>query len=338
MKKTPTTKHCKPAVVLCLLAAAVAAASVAGLCLGSQPYTLVQLWQALSTRGQADPVWRVLLYVRMPRMLAGLMAGSALAVAGVLLQAVLNNAMASPNVIGVNAGAGFFALLAAVTMPTVAGAMQMASFLGALGCSMLVYLLAWRAGLSRNTLVLAGLAVSGMLTAGINALKLLWPEIVSSSPGFLMGGLSGVTVSMLGAAAPYLAVGLLLALLLCVDLNVLCLGEESAAGLGLHVTRTRFAGILAAALLAGSAVSFAGLVSFVGLLAPHIARRLVGTDHRVLVPAAALLGAAFVVLCDIAARLLFAPFELPVGILLSLIGGPFFLSLLLHRKGGRVYV
>lgn len=338
MKKTPTTKHCKPAVVLCLLAAAVAAASVAGLCLGSQPYTLVQLWQALSARGQADPVWRVLLYVRMPRMLAGLMAGSALAVAGVLLQAVLNNAMASPNVIGVNAGAGFFALLAAVTMPTVAGAMQMASFLGALGCSMLVYLLAWRAGLSRNTLVLAGLAVSGMLTAGINALKLLWPEIVSSSPGFLMGGLSGVTVSMLGAAAPYLAVGLLLALLLCVDLNVLCLGEESAAGLGLHVTRTRFAGILAAALLAGSAVSFAGLVSFVGLLAPHIARRLVGTDHRVLVPAAALLGAAFVVLCDIAARLLFAPFELPVGILLSLIGGPFFLSLLLHRKGGRVYV
>lgn len=336
--KKPATKKYPPATVLLVLAVAVLIASAAGLCLGSQPYTLSQLWRALSTRSDDDTVWRVLAFVRVPRMAAGLMAGAALAVAGVLLQAVLNNAMASPNVIGVNAGAGFFALLAAVVAPAVPGAMQMASFLGALGCSMLVYLLAWRAGLSRSTLVLAGLAVSGMLTAGINALKLLWPEIVSTSPGFLMGGLSGVTAGMLAAAAPYLAAGLALAVFLAVDLNVLCLGEESAAGLGLPVTRTRFAGILAAALLAGAAVSFAGLVSFVGLLAPHIARRLIGTDHRVLIPAAALLGATFVLVCDIAARLLFAPFELPVGILLSLIGGPFFLSLLLHRKGGRFNV
>lgn len=320
------------------LAASVIVAAIAALCLGSQPYTLGQLWQALCTQGEQDPVWRVIAYVRLPRMLGGLFSGAALAVAGVLLQAVLNNAMASPNVIGVNAGSGFCALLAMVLVPTVPGAMQFAAFLGALGCSMLVYLLAWRAEISRTTLVLAGLAVSGMLTAGINTLKLLWPEIVASSPGFLTGGLSGVTMSMLGAAFPYFVVGLLLALFLTVDLNVLCLGEESAAGLGLHVTRTRFLGILAAALLAGAAVSFAGLLSFVGLLAPHIARRLVGTDHRILVPASALLGAVFVTVCDIAARLLFAPFELPVGILLSLIGGPFFLSLLLHRKRGRIYV
>lgn len=325
-------------VVLSILGIAVVVSAIAGLCLGTQPYTLRELWQAVRTQGEQDPVWRVIAYVRLPRMLGGLFSGAALAVAGVLLQAVLNNAMASPNVIGVNAGAGFFALGAMVVAPAVPGATQFASFLGALGCSMLVYLLAWRAGLSRTTLVLAGLAVSGMLTAGINTLKLLWPEIVASSPGFLTGGLSGVTMKMLAAALPYFLIGMLMALFLSVDLNVLCLGEESATGLGLHVTRTRFLGILAAALLAGAAVSFAGLLSFVGLLAPHIARRLVGTDHRVLVPASALLGAAFVVVCDIAARLLFAPFELPVGILLSLIGGPFFLSLLLHRKRGRVYV
>ena len=337
MKNRKQPKTSVPAVLL-LLAVAVVVASVAALCLGSQPYSLGQLWQALGSRNEQDPVWRVMAYVRLPRMLGGLFSGAALAVAGVLLQAVLNNAMASPNVIGVNAGAGFFALFAMVLVPAVPGAMQFASFLGALGCSMLVYLLAWRAGLSRTTLVLAGLAVSGMLTAGINTLKLLWPEIVASSPGFLTGGLSGVTMSMLGAAFPYFLLGLLLALFLTVDLNVLCLGEESATGLGLHVTRTRFLGILAPALLAGAAVSFAGLLSFVGLLAPHIARRLIGTDHRILVPASALLGAAFVVLCDIAARLLFAPFELPVGILLSLIGGPFFLSLLLHRKRRRIYV
>ena len=314
------------------LALAVVLSAAAGLCLGSQPYTLPQLVQALRAQDPQDTVWRVLVYVRLPRVLAGIGAGAGLAVAGVLLQAVLNNAMASPNVIGVNAGAGFFALLTMVAVPAVPGAVQFASFLGALGCAMLVYALAWRAGLSRTTLVLAGLAVSGMLTAGINTLKLLWPEIVASSPGFLTGGLSGVTLPMLAAA------WLLLALFLAVDLNVLCLGEESAAGLGLHVTRTRFMGILAAALLAGAAVSFAGLLSFVGLLAPHMVRRFAGADHRVLIPASALLGAAFVVVCDIAARMLFAPFELPVGILLSLIGGPFFLHLLLHRRRRRIYV
>ena len=337
MKSIQKRKAAAPAVFGILLAA-VLVSSVAALCLGSQPYSLAQLWQALCTRGEQDPVWRVIAYVRLPRMLGGLFSGAALAVAGVLLQAVLNNAMASPNVIGVNAGAGFFALFAMVVAPAAPGAMQFASFLGALSCSMLVYLLAWRAGLSRTTLVLAGLAVNGKLNPGNNTLKLLWPEIVASSPGFLTGGLSGVTMGMLAAAFPYFVIGILLALFLTVDLNVLCLGEESASGLGLHVTRTRFLGILAAALLAGAAVSFAGLLSFVGLLAPHIARRLVGTDHRILVPASALLGAAFVVTCDIAARLLFAPFELPVGILLSLIGGPFFLSLLLHRKRGRIYV
>lgn len=333
-----TKRGGRAAWLLAGLALAVVLSAAAGLCLGSQPYTLPQLVQALRAQDPQDTVWRVLVYVRLPRVLAGIGAGAGLAVAGVLLQAVLNNAMASPNVIGVNAGAGFFALLTMVAVPAVPGAVQFASFLGALGCAMLVYALAWRAGLSRTTLVLAGLAVSGMLTAGINTLKLLWPEIVASSPGFLTGGLSGVTLPMLAAACPYLAVGLLLVLFLAVDLNVLCLGEESAAGLGLHVTRTRFMGILAAALLAGAAVSFAGLLSFVGLLAPHMVRRFAGADHRVLIPASALLGAAFVVDCDIAARMLFAPFELPVGILLSLIGGPFFLHLLLHRRRRRIYV
>ena len=153
----------------------------------------------------------------------------------------------------------------------------------------------------------------------------------------MVGGLSGVTLSGLKGAVLYLITGTLLALLLAADLNVLCLGEQSAASLGLHIGAVRFLGILAAALLAGAAVSFAGLLSFVGLLAPHIARRLVGNNHRILLPAAMLLGAAFVVLCAVLARCLFAPFELPVGILLSLIGGPFFLGLLLHGRGRRMY-
>lgn len=327
----------RPAAVLTALALAVLLAVGAGLCFGSQSYSPAVLWQAWRAGDPADTAYRILLYVRWPRTLAGLMAGGALAGAGVLLQAVLNNAMASPNVIGVNAGAGFAALCAAALWPSCPGAVQPAAFAGALTAALLVYALALGAGVSRTTLVLAGLAVSGMLTAGMNSVKLLFPDAIAGASDFLIGGLSGVTLSSLRAAAPYLLAGLALALALSPDLNVLCLGEQSAASLGLHISRTRFLGILAAALLAGAAVSFAGLLSFVGLLAPHIARRLAGSDHRVLLPAAVLLGAAFVTACDTAARCLFAPFELPVGIVLSLIGGPFFLGLLLRGRGRRVY-
>lgn len=260
---------------LTVLALAVVLAALAGLCFGSQGYTPLQLWQAWCSGDPQNAVYRVLLHVRWPRTLAGLLAGSALAAAGVLLQAVLNNAMASPNVIGVNAGAGLAALCAAALWPAHPNAVQPAAFAGALAAALLVYGLALGAGVSRTTLVLAGLAVSGMLTAGMNTIKLLYPDAIAGASDFLVGGLSGVTLSGLKGAVPYLITGTLLALLLAADLNVLCLGEQSAASLGLHIGAVRFLGILAAALLAGAAVSFAGLLSFVGLLAPHIARQLV---------------------------------------------------------------
>lgn len=321
--------------VLAALAVLTLGVMALSLCVGSQGVALPRLLAALRAGDPADPVRRIVLYVRLPRMAAGLCCGAAMAVAGALLQAVLNNAMASPNVIGVNAGAGFFALLAGVLLPQ--RAVPGAAFAGALVTALLIYLLALRAGLARTTLVLAGLAVSGILTAGVNTMRLLFPEGVTGADGFLIGGLSGVSLTAVGSALPYLAAGGVLALFLAPELNILALGEQTAASLGLPVGRTRLASILAAALLAGAAVSFAGLISFVGLLVPHIARRLVGVDHRVLLPACALLGAIFLLVCDTAARTLFAPYELPVGILLNVIGGVFFLYLLLGRKRGRVY-
>lgn len=321
--------------VLAALAVLTLGAMALSLCVGSQGVALPRLLAALRAGDPADPVRRIVLYVRLPRMAAGLCCGAAMAVAGALLQAVLNNAMASPNVIGVNAGAGFFALLAGVLLPQ--RAVPGAAFAGALVTALLIYLLALRAGLARTTLVLAGLAVSGILTAGVNTMRLLFPEGVTGADGFLIGGLSGVSLTAVGSALPYLAAGGVLALFLAPELNILALWEQTAASLGLPVGRTRLASILAAALLAGAAVSFAGLISFVGLLVPHIARRLVGVDHRVLLPACALLGAIFLLVCDTAARTLFAPYELPVGILLNVIGGVFFLYLLLGRKRGRVY-
>ena len=325
------------AAVLLALTAAVCGAAMLSLRCGSQNYTLGQLLSALGSGDAKNTVWRILVHVRIPRTLAALLAGAALALAGALIQSVLNNAMASPNIIGVNAGAGFAAMLAAVLVPGAAGVTPLASFLGALLTALLIYLLASRAGLSRTSLILAGLAVSSRLTAGTNTITLLSPETVVGATGFLLGGFSGVTLAAVKGAAWYLAAGAALALLLAVDLNVLQLGEESAAGLGLHVSRVRLLAILAAALLAGGAVSFCGLLGFVGLLVPHMARRLMGGDNRWLFPAAALLGGAFVLVCDVLARVLFAPFELPVGIIMSLLGGPFFLWLLLRRKRGRVY-
>ena len=304
---------------------------------GSQSLTPGELLRALETRDPASPAWRILAYVRIPRTVAGAAAGCALAMAGVLIQSVLNNVMASPNVIGVNAGAGFFALLAATLLPGLPGAVPAASFLGALFTALFIYALAAGTGLSRTTLILAGIAISGMLTAGIDTITLLYPDAVIGATGFMLGGFSGVTLDAVAGAGGYIAAGALLAALLVTDLNVLQLGEESASSLGLHVSRTRLLAVFASALLAGAAVSFAGLLGFVGLLVPHMGRRLVGTDNRWLLAASALLGGAFVLLCDVLARVLFAPFEVPVGIVMSLLGGPFFLSLLLRNKRGRVY-
>ena len=299
---------------------------------GSQPISASQMLDALRTGDEKSVAYRILRYMRLPRTVAGLVAGGALALAGTMIQAVLNNVMASPNVIGVNAGAGFAAMLAVTLAPSAAALIPAAAFFGALCTALFIYLLAVRAGLSRTTLILAGVAVSSILTAGIDTLILLYPDDVIGATGFMLGGFSGVTLDAVLSAGPYLAAGALLAALLAVDLNLLQLGEESGASLGLAVGRVRFAAILAAALLAGAAVSFAGLLGFVGLLVPHIARRLIGTDNRWLMPASVLAGGSFVLICDLAARMLFAPFELPVGIVMSLLGGPFFLSLLLRRR------
>lgn len=323
--------------VLAVLALAAVLAALVSLCSGSQSLSPAQLWQVLTTGDTGSTTWRIFVYVRLPRTLACMLAGLALAVAGTLIQGVLNNAMASPNVIGVNSGAGFFAIAAVTLLPKVPGIMATAAFLGALLTTMFIYGLAVKAGLSRVTLVLAGIAVSGILSAGIDTFTLLYPDQVVGATGFMMGGFSGVALRSLWPAAAYIAVGFVLALFLAADLDLLQLGEETASALGMRVGLVRFLCILASSLLAGAAVSFAGLLGFVGLLVPHAARRLVGTGNRFLLPASALLGMAFVLVCDSLGRVLFAPFELPVGILMSFLGGPFFLFLLLRQKRSRVY-
>lgn len=313
--------------LFCLLAA------LASLTFGAVSLPLEVLWQAL-WQGPKNTAGSIVWYIRLPRTLGCLLAGGALAVSGCVLQSVLHNKLASPNIIGVNAGAGL-AVTVCCCLGILSGwAMALSAFGGAMICVLLVVFLARKTGASRTMVILSGVAMNSMLNAMRDALNTLVPDAASLSGDFRVGGFSAVSATRLLPAAVLILLALVAVLCLCAELDVLMLGEETARSLGLPVKRMRTLFLLLAALLAGAAVSFAGLLSFVGLLVPHIARRFVGGRSGKLLPMCMLLGAGFVTACDLAARMLFTPYELPVGILMAVIGGPFFLILLLKRKGG----
>lgn len=313
--------------LLCLVS------TLLSLCLGAAPLSLSQLWQAMC-RGPQDTAGYILWYTRLPRTAGCLLAGAALSVSGCILQRVLGNSLASPNIIGINAGAGLAVTLCCSLGVLSGWAVAGAAFAGALGAVMLVMVLARKTGASRTTVILAGVAINSILNAFRDALTTLVPDTAALSGEFRVGGFSAVVTSRLVPAAILIAVTFAAVMTLCNELDVLALGEDTAQSLGLSVKGIQRIFLLFAALLAGSAVSFAGLLGFVGLLVPHVARKVVGTQGRHLLPFCCLAGAGFVTGCDLLARLIAAPFELPVGILLSIIGGPFFLVLLLKRHGG----
>lgn len=310
---------------------------LASVAMGAAAIPAGQVLQTLAGQAPDTAVYNIIFFTRLPRSAACILAGAGLAVAGLLLQAVLNNSLASPGIIGVNAGSGLAVVAAALLFPGLLFARTLAAFLGALGVCLAVYAIARRTGASRIALVLAGVAVSSIFTAGIDTLVTLFPETLMDKSSFYIGGFRAVDWRSLFFAAPYIALGLLAARLLGGSVNVLLLGDEVAASLGLHVERCRFLAILCAAALAAGAVSIAGLLGFVGLIVPHIMRLLAGSDHRRLVWLTALAGMDVTLLCDILARLLFAPYEIPVGILLSFLGAPFFLYLLLSQKRRRCF-
>ena len=264
------------------------------------------------------------------------MAGAALAVSGMVIQTVLNNPLASPGVIGVNSSAGFAVALVCALFPTMQKHTPLIAFIGALAGVLLVMVLAQSTVAARITVVLAGVAISNLFNAGIDAVVTLVPDALNSVTDFRIGGFTGVTMSQLAAPARIIVVSLVLLLTLSHQLDILSLGTDTAKSLGLAVGRMRIVFLILAAALAGAAVSFAGLLGFIGLIVPHMMRRLAGEDSGILLAATALGGALFMVLCDLVARVLFSPFEIPVGIVLSFAGAPFFLWLLFRQRGGRV--
>lgn len=307
---------------ICLGAVSVAPGEVLGVLFG---------WVSDTTEA------RIVLYSRVPRTFGCLLAGMALAVSGVVIQGVLQNPLAAPNIIGVNAGAGLLVVLWSAWMPKAAVTLPLAAFLGAFLGVMLVLFVAERTGASKITLTLAGVAVSSVFSAGIDAVVTFVPDVLNGYSDFRIGGLANLSMARVIPAAWVIVISMVVVLSLAGELDILQLGAEMAKSLGLPVKVLRLVLLALAAALAGAAVSFAGLLGFVGLIVPHIMRRLIGEESFPLLISSALGGGTMLTVCDLLARTLFAPYELSVGIVLSLVGGPFFIWLLLKQRGGRIH-
>lgn len=295
--------------------------------LGSVKISLPEILTALAGEGTGTH-GQILMNIRLPRTLVAALVGIDLALSGAILQAIMRNPLADPHIIGISSGAGLMGIIVMLLFPEHSALITPAAFLGAMGAAMLIYILAWKNGIQPIRIILAGVAVSAFLGAGISALMILYSDRVHSALMWMVGGLSARSWPHVAMLWPYTLVGGILALLSARQLNILQLGDEMAKSLGLRVELTRLLLTAVAALLAASAVSVVGLLGFVGLIVPHMARLIVGSDHRVLLPASAILGAAVLMYSDTVARVAFAPVELPVGILMAALGAPFFLFLL----------
>jgi iron complex transport system permease protein len=274
--------------------------------------------------------------VRIPRTVTGLFVGMNLAVAGVLLQGILKNPIASPNIIGVNAGAGLAAVVIMTIVPGKIAYLPPASFAGALAACLIIYGLSLRSSGHSSTahIVLAGVAVSSLLNAITSGLMVINSDILEVTYSWLLGSLSGRSWNAVSTIWPYSLFGLAVAVFISPKLNLFGLGDEVASSVGLRVGFYRSVILLTAAVLAGSAVSVAGTIGFIGLVAPHSARLLIGGDHKYLVPLSAIFGALLLVLSDTVARTIFQPVELSVGIITAFLGAPFFLFILLRKGRG----
>jgi iron complex transport system permease protein len=306
--------------------------------LGSTPISLARVFDP--TIPWADNVDAQIFWVaRLPRVLAGALVGSTLAAAGVVMQALLRNPLATPFTLGVSAAAalGAMSAIALHLDETIVGAAAVpaACFAGAIVGTALVYWLATRVGggLSTNVLLLAGVTLNTLFSALITFVQYLvdaadWLRTAR----WLLGNLDVSSFHPIAAAVPLIGFAFVLFAMLPRTLNLLTLGEDVAGARGVDVARAQRVAFLSASLATGAAVSLAGPIGFIGIVVPHLVRLVVGADHRIVLPAASLFGAAFLVVCDLIARTAMSPIELPVGIVTALIGGPLFLWLLVRRS------
>ena len=302
-----------------------------GVCCGSTPLPVTVLLDAFLGDGN-ERAMLILQYIRLPRVAAGVLAGIGLSLSGVLVQTVTMNELASPNIIGINSGAGLAIMVLLAFFPGAGSALSLAAFVGALAAALVILLVSTGHATSRTTILLVGIAITTLFNAIISFLSLLDEDILSEYHYFSLGSLKNVQFDDLIFPSFFILIALVIALCLSARLAALCLGDTLASALGIRVRWLRFFALSCAAISSAAVVSFAGLLGFVGLVVPHIARAIVGPKPLHLIVSSAILGATVVVIADLLGRTLFTPSELPVGILMSLIGAPYFLLLLCRRK------
>ena len=266
--------------------------------------------------------------IRFPRMILAVLVGINLALSGSILQGVMKNPLADPGIIGISSGAGLFGIFVIIVLPQYLNLVPIAAFAGAMIASLIIYSLAWKGGIQPTRIILAGVAVSALFGAGISSTLVFYSDRVHGALTFMNGSLSARSWPDVQIILPYTIIGLILSIVLHEKLNILILGDDVARGLGLNVELTRFGFTALAALLAASAVSVVGLLGFVGLIVPHSIRLLIGNDYKYLFPASALLGGVLLTFSDTFARTVLSPTEIPVGIVMAILGVPFFLFLL----------
>lgn len=301
-----------------------------GILFGATSLSLRTVAEALLVE-QDGLYYHIIMNVRLPRVLLAGLVGIALSLSGAILQGIMRNPLASPNVIGVTSGAGLAGTLFIVVLPEFIQWLPIAAFVGALLTTLMIYVIAYDHGIAPMKMVLAGIAVTSLVNACIHMIHILYPDSIQDTLGFTIGSLNLALWKDVRMMIPYVVLGLIICLLASRALNMMMLGDAVARSLGIPVEGFRFVMIATASLLAASSVSAVGLLGFVGLIVPHMARLIIGSDYRFLFPLSALLGAALVILCDMVARVMLAPAEIPVGILLAGLGVPFFLFLL-RRK------
>ena len=331
-------RHRGPA-VLVLLLALTGAAALLSIAVGTRTIGPAAVWTALLDTGLGSEEAVIVRSLRLPRTVLGLLAGLALGIAGALMQGHTRNPLGDPGLLGVTAGASLAVVLAisVLDVATPAGYVWFA-FAGALAGTVLVYAIgtAGRGAPTPVTLALAGAALSALLYAIVRAVLVSDSQTLDAFRFWVVGGLAGRGADVAAQVAPFIAAGAVLALANAPALNLLAFGEDVARALGSRIWPARAVGLAAITLLCGAATAACGPIAFVGLVAPHVVRAFTGPDHRWLVPASGLLGAVLLLTADVLGRVVARPGELPAGIVLALVGAPFFIALVRRARTARL--
>lgn len=300
--------------------------------MGAVEFSLKEIYQYLFVEKEGFK-HLIIADVRLPRTLVAALVGMCLSLSGAIMQGITRNPMASPSILGVNSGAALVTLVLFVFYPKAYYLTPVVAICGALATTLLIYAMAWKGGVAPVRFILSGVAVSSVLSAIYSIISVMYPDAIQGMIGFSVGSLNARTWYHFKLIAPYALIGFLSSMCFTNKMNLLAMGDEIATGLGLKVEQTRMILIVISSLMAGSAISVVGQISFVGLCVPHVTRLLIGSDYRYLLPASAINGASMVLYCDWLARIVIRPQEMNVGIIIAVLGAPFFLYLL-RRKGG----